>query len=56
VSVLGGGDGFLVHVAVPSVQALHAPLVDRSSTRSEVVGFRTSLFHEHTQRRAVHPV
>ena len=55
VYVLGGGDDFAVHVAVPSVPAMHALLVDRFSKRKEVVSFRTSLVYEHTRRRTVLP-
>jgi DNA-binding Lrp family transcriptional regulator len=55
VYVLGGGDDFLVHVAVPTVAAMHALLVDRFSKRKEVLGFRTSIVYEHTQRRTVAP-
>ncbi|TNM59813.1 Lrp/AsnC family transcriptional regulator [Streptomyces sp. NP160] len=55
VFVLGGGDDFLVHVAVPSVPDVHALLVDRFSGRREVVSFRTSIVFEQTQRRAVQP-
>lgn len=55
VYVLGGGDDFLVHVALPSVAAMHALLVDRFSGRREVVGFRTSLVYEHTENRTLTP-
>jgi DNA-binding Lrp family transcriptional regulator len=55
VYVVAGGDDFLVHVAAPSVEAMHAMLVDRFSQRKEVIGFRTSLLYEHTENRSVQP-
>lgn len=42
VFVLAGGDDFLLHVAVPDLDRLHAFLVDRLSKRREIVGFRTA--------------
>lgn len=53
VCTIGGGDDFLVHVAVPTVAAMHALLVDRFSKRKEVVGFRTSIVYDHSRRRDV---
>jgi DNA-binding Lrp family transcriptional regulator len=53
VFVLAGGDDFLLHVGVPSVEQLHAFLVDRLSRRREVVGFRTSVIFRHTENPAV---
>ncbi|GLY28786.1 Lrp/AsnC family transcriptional regulator [Kineosporia sp. NBRC 101731] len=55
VYVVAGSEDFLVHVAVPSVDAMHSMLVDRFSARKEVIGFRTSLLYEHTENRAVAP-
>jgi len=55
VYVVGGGDDFLVHVAVPTVAAMHALLMDRFSKRKEVIGFRTSILFEHTRRLATPP-
>ncbi len=55
VFVVAGGDDFLVHVATPSVEAMHAMLMDRFSGRKEVIGFRTSLLYEHTQKHVVLP-
>jgi DNA-binding Lrp family transcriptional regulator len=54
--VIGGGDDFLVHVAVPAVADMHALLMDRFSKRKEVVGFRTSLVYDHTHRWTVEPM
>ncbi|WP_328477370.1 Lrp/AsnC family transcriptional regulator [Actinoplanes sp. NBC_00393] len=53
VFVLAGGDDFLVHVAVPSVDSLHAFLMDRFSDRREIVGFRSSIIYQHARNRLV---
>jgi DNA-binding Lrp family transcriptional regulator len=47
--VLAGGDDFLVHVAVPGVEALHTFLMEQVSKRREVVGFRSSIVYEHSR-------
>jgi hypothetical protein len=54
--VVAGGDDFLVHVAVPSVEALHAFLMDNFSKRREVVGFRTSVIYEHSRNQVIEPI
>jgi DNA-binding Lrp family transcriptional regulator len=54
--VLAGGDDFLVHVAVPDMDALHAFLMDRFTKRREVTSFRTSVIFQHTQNRVVEPL
>jgi DNA-binding Lrp family transcriptional regulator len=46
VFVIAGGDDFLLHVAVPDLDRLHAFLLDRLSKRGEVVGFRTSVIYQ----------
>ena len=56
VFVLAGGDDFLVHVAVPSVEGLHAFLMDRFSGRREVVGFRSSVIYHHHRNRVIDPL
>lgn len=53
--VLAGGDDFLVHVGLPTIEDLHAFLIDRLSARKEVVGFRTSIVFRHA-RKAMLPV
>jgi DNA-binding Lrp family transcriptional regulator len=53
VYVVAGSDDFLVHVAVPSVDALHAFLMDRLSKRREIVGFRSSIIYQHSRTRVV---
>jgi DNA-binding Lrp family transcriptional regulator len=50
VFVLAGGDDFLVHVAVRDLTALHALLMDKFSPRKEIIGFRSSVIFQHTQR------
>lgn len=56
VFVLTGGDDFLVHVAVPSVGALHAFLMDKFTGRREIVGFRSSVIYEHTRKPIIEPL
>lgn len=56
VYVLAGGDDFLVHVAVPSVDSLHAFLMDKLSPRREVVGFRSSIIYEHARKPVTEPL
>jgi DNA-binding Lrp family transcriptional regulator len=56
VFVVAGRDDFLVHVAVPDVDALHAFLMDRLSKRREIVGFRTSVIYQHTRNRVIAPL
>ena len=54
--VVAGGDDFLVHVAVPSVDGLHAFLMDKFSQRREIVGFRSSVIYQHTRRQVIEPL
>ncbi|MDF3293099.1 Lrp/AsnC family transcriptional regulator [Streptomyces silvisoli] len=53
VFVVAGGDDFLVHVAVPSVEAPHAFLMDKFSKRREIVGFRSSIIYQHARNQVV---
>ena len=55
VFVLTGGDDFLVHVAVPSVDSLHAFLMDKFSGRREIVGFRSSVIFQHARKHVIEP-
>jgi DNA-binding Lrp family transcriptional regulator len=48
VFVVSGDDDFVVHVAVPDIERLHAFLMDRFSARREVVGFRSSVIYLQT--------
>jgi DNA-binding Lrp family transcriptional regulator len=56
VFVVAGGDDFLVHVAVPSVEALHAFLMDKVSKRREIVGFRSSIIYQHSRNQEIAPL
>ncbi|MES4906936.1 MULTISPECIES: Lrp/AsnC family transcriptional regulator [unclassified Streptomyces] len=56
VYVVAGGDDFLVHVAVPDVDRLHAFLMDRLSGRREVVDFRSSVIYQHVAGGAIAPM
>jgi DNA-binding Lrp family transcriptional regulator len=56
VFVVAGGDDCVVHVAVPSVDALHAFLMDRFTERREIVGFRSSIIFEHTAKQVIEPL
>lgn len=53
VFVLAGGDDFLLHVAVPDIQDLHSFLVDKLSSRREVIQFRSSIIYAHGEKRAL---
>jgi DNA-binding Lrp family transcriptional regulator len=55
VFVVAGGDDFLVHVAVPAVDDLHAFLMDKFSQRREIVGFRSSVIYQHARNRVIEP-
>ncbi|MGP3999337.1 Lrp/AsnC family transcriptional regulator [Streptomyces sp. 8N706] len=56
VFVLAGGDDFLIHVAVRDVDHLHSFLIDRLSSRREVVGFRTSVIYQHHEAEVIRPL
>lgn len=56
VYVVAGGDDFLVHVAVPDVDRLHAFLMDRFSGRREVVDFRSSIIYQHVAGETIAPL
>lgn len=56
VFVVAGGDDFLVHVAVPSVDSLHSFLMDKLSQRREIVGFRSSVIYQHAHNRVIEPL
>ena len=47
VFTLAGSDDFIVHVAAQDIDHLHAFLIDRFSSRREIVGFRTSIVYRH---------
>jgi DNA-binding Lrp family transcriptional regulator len=56
VFVVAGGDDFLVHVAVPSVDSLHGFLMDKFSGRREIVGFRSSIIYQHDRKLVIEPL
>jgi len=56
VFVVAGGDDFLVHVAVPSIDSLHAFLMDKVSKRREIVGFRSSIIYQHARNQVIAPL
>ena len=56
VFVVAGGDDFLVHVAVPDVDGLHAFLMDKFSGRREIVGFRSSVIYQHALKHLIEPL
>jgi DNA-binding Lrp family transcriptional regulator len=56
VFVVAGGDDFLVHVAVPSVDSLHAFLMDKFSKRREIIGFRSSIIYQHARNQVIAPL
>ncbi len=56
VFVVAGGDDFLVHVAVPDVDGLHAFLMDKFSGRREIVGFRSSVIYQHARKHLIEPL
>ncbi|WP_189220297.1 MULTISPECIES: Lrp/AsnC family transcriptional regulator [Streptomyces] len=53
VFVVSGDDDFVVHVAVPDIEHLHAFLMDRFSARREVVSFRSSVIYQQTSTRVL---
>ncbi|MEU3712235.1 Lrp/AsnC family transcriptional regulator [Streptomyces catenulae] len=53
VYVVAGGDDFLVHVAVPDVDRLHALLMDQVFKRREVVDCRSSVIYQHVTNGVV---
>jgi DNA-binding Lrp family transcriptional regulator len=56
VFVVAGGDDFLVHVAVPSVDSLHVFLMDKFSGRREIAGFRSSVIYHHARKQVIEPL
>jgi DNA-binding Lrp family transcriptional regulator len=47
VFTLAGSDDFVIHVTAPDIDHLHAFLIDRVTSRREIVGFRTSIVYRH---------
>ncbi|MDQ0379546.1 Lrp/AsnC family transcriptional regulator [Amycolatopsis thermophila] len=53
VFTLAGSDDFLVHVAAQDIDHLHAFLLERFTSRREVVGFRTSIIYQHLAKQVL---
>jgi DNA-binding Lrp family transcriptional regulator len=56
VFVVSGGDDLVVHVAVSSVDGLHAFVMDRLSERREIVGIRSSVVFQHERNQVIDPL
>ncbi|WP_168220822.1 Lrp/AsnC family transcriptional regulator [Streptomyces sp. RFCAC02] len=54
--VVSGDEDFVVQVAVPDIEQLHAFLMDRFSARREVVSFRSSVIYQQTTTRVLTPI
>ncbi|HVV12939.1 Lrp/AsnC family transcriptional regulator [Amycolatopsis sp.] len=50
VFTMAGSDDFLVHVTAQDIDHLHAFLLDRFTSRREIVGFRTSIIYQHLRK------
>ena len=55
VFVIAGGDDFVLHVAVPDLDRLHAFLVDYLNKRGEIVGFRTDVIYQRVHNTVLAP-
>lgn len=56
VYTMAGSDDFLVHVTAPDIDHLHAFLLDRFTSRREIVGFRTSIIYQHLRKPVLEPL
>ncbi|SOD63931.1 DNA-binding transcriptional regulator, Lrp family [Streptomyces zhaozhouensis] len=56
VLVVSGDEDFVIHVAVPTIEDLHAFLMDRVSARREVVDFRSSVIYQRTVTQVLTPL
>ncbi|KAB8167780.1 winged helix-turn-helix transcriptional regulator [Streptomyces sp. 3MP-14] len=56
VLVVSGDEDFVIHVAVPTIEHLHAFLMDRVSARREVVNFRSSVIYQQTVTHVLTPI
>ena len=56
VYTMAGSDDFLVHVTVQDIDHLHAFLLDRFTSRREIIGFRTSIIFQHLSRQVLEPL
>ncbi|TNC24578.1 Lrp/AsnC family transcriptional regulator [Amycolatopsis alkalitolerans] len=53
---MAGSDDFLVHVTAQDIDHLHAFLLDRFTSRREIVGFRTSIIYQHLRKPVLEPL
>jgi hypothetical protein len=53
---VSGGSDFLLHVAVPDIDALYAFVIDRLTERPEVADVNTSVVYEHIRRPVLEPL
>lgn len=56
VFTMAGNDDFLVHIAAQDIDHLHAFLLDRFTSRREIVGFRTSIIFQHLRNPVLEPL
>lgn len=56
VFVVSGEDDLVAHVAVPSVDDLHAFVLDRLGERPEIAGCRSSLVFQHAHDKVIDPL
>ncbi|MDT0266347.1 Lrp/AsnC family transcriptional regulator [Streptomyces sp. DSM 44915] len=56
VLVVSGDEDFVIQVAVPTIERLHAFLMDQVSARREVVNFRSSVIYQQTVTQVLAPV
>jgi DNA-binding Lrp family transcriptional regulator len=56
VFVVAGRSDFLLHLAVPSTEALYAFVIDRLTDRAEVADVNTSVVYEHIRRPVLEPL
>jgi DNA-binding Lrp family transcriptional regulator len=56
VFTLAGSDDFIIHVTAQDIDHLHAFLVDRLTSRREIVGFRTSIVYRHQVNTVLPPL
>jgi DNA-binding Lrp family transcriptional regulator len=54
--VTTGSQDFLLHIAVPEVDAVYAFVIDRLTERREVIDVQTAMVFEHVQARRIDPI
>ncbi|OXM70970.1 MULTISPECIES: Lrp/AsnC family transcriptional regulator [Amycolatopsis] len=56
VFTIAGSDDFLVHVTAQDIDHLHAFLLERFTSRREMVTFRTSIIYQHHSKQVLDPL